>query len=58
VLLDPTTRLRINLFLSRMDSGAEDLVHNLADGDKAAQMSLPMLKYLHKILPCDEEVSL
>ena len=54
-LLNANTRLNINLFLSRLDSGAEDLVQNLEEGN-ISQLSLPMLQYLIKLMPCPEEV--
>ncbi|KAH3833188.1 hypothetical protein DPMN_106491 [Dreissena polymorpha] len=68
VLLDTVTRLKINLFLSRMDAGAEDLVAKLEIGDQTGDLkdhnkdpnglSLPMLQYLGNILPCQEEVEM
>ncbi|XP_060569585.1 inverted formin-2-like [Ruditapes philippinarum] len=57
VLLNANTRLRINLFLSRLDSGAEDLVNHLEEGDKT-RLTLPMLQYLNKIMPCLEEIEM
>ncbi|XP_053400207.1 formin-J-like isoform X2 [Mercenaria mercenaria] len=57
VLLNANTRLQINLFLSRLDSGAEDLVQHLEEGDQS-RLTLPMLQYLSKILPCPEEIEM
>jgi len=57
VLLDAITRLKINLFLSRLDCGAEDLVTSLVTGaDNPGQLTLPMLRYLNTILPSHDEV--
>ncbi|WAQ97742.1 INF2-like protein [Mya arenaria] len=57
VLLDASTRLKINLFLSRLDCGAEDLVHTLDTGSPT-QLTLPMVQYLHNILPQHEEIEM
>ncbi|KAL4230347.1 Inverted formin-2 [Mactra antiquata] len=57
VLLSATTRLKINLLLSRLDSGAEDLIHLLDDGNQT-KLTLPMFQYLTKILPSRDEVAM
>ncbi|KAL3880229.1 hypothetical protein ACJMK2_032478 [Sinanodonta woodiana] len=57
ILLPSSTRLNINLFLNRLDNGAEDLVNSLEDGE-AAHLTLPLLQYLTQILPSQEEVTM
>ncbi|KAK7475289.1 hypothetical protein BaRGS_00033436 [Batillaria attramentaria] len=53
-LLASETRLRINLFLNRLEVEPDELVRNLIDSE-ASGLTLPLLKYLHDILPCHEE---
>ena len=54
-LLTGEMRLKINLFLNRLEVEPDELVRNLIDCE-AAGLTLPLLKYLHDILPCHEEV--
>ncbi|KAK3599961.1 hypothetical protein CHS0354_012608 [Potamilus streckersoni] len=57
ILLPSSTRLNINLFLNRLNNGAEDLVHSLEDVE-STQLTLPLLQYLTQILPSQEEVTM
>ena len=55
-LLAAETRLKINLFLNRLEVEPDELVRNLIDSE-AQGLTLPLLKYLHNILPCHDEVN-
>ncbi|XP_067660533.1 inverted formin-2-like [Haliotis asinina] len=56
-LLSQTSRLNINLFINRLEVEPEELVRNLIDGEPSS-LTLPMLRYLTKILPEHEEVQM
>ncbi|KAL5011364.1 hypothetical protein ScPMuIL_009915 [Solemya velum] len=56
-LLNQSTRLNLNLFLSRLELGPEELVLGLQKSD-INLLTLPVLRYLHKVLPDEEEVQM
>ncbi|XP_064609571.1 LOW QUALITY PROTEIN: inverted formin-2-like [Liolophura sinensis] len=55
-LLEPSTRLQLNLFLERLDTGVDDLVRSLEREDPLP-INLTGLKCLAQVLPCSNEVS-
>ena len=55
-LLNSTSRRNINLFLSRMEIGPEELIQGLELENDNSEIMLPTLQYLVKILPEKEEV--
>ncbi|XP_076467924.1 inverted formin-2-like [Babylonia areolata] len=54
-LLAGEVRLKINLFLNRLEVEPDELVRNLIDSE-ARGLTLPLLKYLHDIMPCPDEM--
>lgn len=55
-LLAAETRLKISLFLNRLEVEPDELVRNIIDCE-AQTLTLPLLKYLHNVLPCPDEAS-
>ncbi|KAJ8316813.1 hypothetical protein KUTeg_004717 [Tegillarca granosa] len=57
VILNNETRKNMNLFLSRVDIGAEDILQGI-ENENLEIITLPTLKYLQKVLPEKEELML
>ncbi|XP_071126193.1 inverted formin-2-like isoform X2 [Mytilus edulis] len=59
VLLNSKSRRNINLFLSRMEIGPEELIQGLElENEDSCDISLPTLQYLVKVLPEREEIGM
>ncbi|KAL8612528.1 hypothetical protein ACOMHN_053593 [Nucella lapillus] len=54
-LLAGEVRLKINLFLNRLEVEPDELVRNLIDCEPE-RLTLPLLKYLQDIMPCPDEM--